>query len=39
MKHGELATLLIDITGMPLRQKSQLYTLGLMKIANILLLT
>jgi len=39
MKHRELTTLLIDITGMPLRQKSQLYTLRLMKIANILLLT
>jgi len=39
MKHEELATLPKDLTGMPSKLKSQLYTLELTKIANILLLT
>jgi len=39
MKHEELAALPKDLTGMSSKLKSQLYTLELMKIANILLLT
>jgi len=39
MKHGELAALPEDLTGMPSKLKSQLYILELIKIANILLLT
>jgi len=39
IKHGELVALSKDLTRMPSKLKSQLYTLELMKIANILLLT
>jgi len=38
-KHRELAALSENLTGIPSKLKSQLYTLELMKIANILLLT